>query len=105
MSNAAPDRPHEVYKLTTPIKASGEELDTVYVKRPKGKEMRLFPAEVKNLGDLHPFMAKVCGLTAEQIDELDAADYKAISDLIQGLVANFPPTGPGASPSSGQSST
>jgi Phage tail assembly chaperone proteins, E, or 41 or 14 len=96
VSNQAPDRPHEVYKLKVPIEASGEKIDTVYVKRPKGKEMRLFPSEVKVLGDLHPFLAKICGLTAEQVDELDAADYKGISDVVQGLVSGFPPTGPGA---------
>lgn len=114
-----PERRHEPLRLKYPF--MGSELhEILFVLTPRAGELRLMPmpssagedkdgkplpAVKQYLGDLHPFAAKICGLTQAEFDKLELEDYTAVMEAVGKVVEAVPLTGVSASPGSPGSST
>lgn len=105
MPQKVPERPHVELKLTRPLVQGSDTIDTVYVLRPKGKEMGLVPLDAKRMADMHPFAAMLSGLTVRELEMLDVEDYMAVQTLVRSFVAEFPQTGPSDASSSADTRT
>ena len=80
-------------KLGVPITLGDQKLTEVTVRRPKVKDLRALDHLDVNANDLTKgieMAAILTGLTPETIDELDAADFAAISDVIAGFLPKPP---------------
>lgn len=76
----------EVVHLQAPLSVEGRTIDTVTVRRPKVGDLRRME-KVKG-GDLDKtlwLIATLTELSPTEVDELDAADMKAIGDIIEGF--------------------
>ena len=85
-------------KLTEPLVTSGEKIAEVTVRPPKVKDLRSLDVHAPDSTDLTrgiEMAAILTGLTPETIDELDAADFAAISDVIAGFLPKPPEPGSG----------
>ena len=104
------DRRYTEVRLKYPIPEGGPggagRIDVLYVKSPKAKEMRLLPAKLDQgtIGEMHPFAAKVCGVTVAELEELELEDYMAVMAAVGEFVAEFPTLGTSTSPGSPASS-
>jgi len=86
-------------KLSEPIVVGGQKITEVTVRRPKVKDLRALDHLDVKANDLTrgiEMAAILTGLTPETIDELDAADFAAISDVIAGFLPKPPEPGGGA---------
>jgi hypothetical protein len=80
-------------KLAAPILVGGEKLTEVTLRWPKVKDLRALDHLDVNANDLTrgiSMAAILTGLTPETIDEVDAVDFAAISDVIAGFLPNPP---------------
>ena len=80
-------------KLAEPIMVGDQKLTEVTLRRPKVKDLRALDHLDVNANDLTrgvEMAAILTGLTPETIDELDAADFAAISDVIAGFLPKPP---------------
>ena len=80
-------------KLAEPIMVGDQKLTEVTLRRPKVKDLRALDHLDVNANDLTrgiEMVAILTGLTPETIDELDAADFAAISDVIAGFLPKPP---------------
>ena len=85
-------------KLAEPIMVGDQKLTEVTLRRPKVKDLRALDHLDVNANDLTrgiEMVAILTGLTPETIDELDAADFAAISDVIAGFLPKPPEPGGG----------
>ena len=76
------------YTLTEPIEVDGEQVTELQVRRLKVRDIRA--ASKRGKGDdvdmgVH-MVALVTDLTPEQVDELDAADFVALSEVVAGFL-------------------
>jgi len=86
--------------LSYPITWDGAKISEVTVKRPKVKDIKSLTAASQD-EDLSEFessilvIAALSGLPAEAVEELDQADFQAISEVVGGffLKATAPATG------------
>lgn len=73
-----------------PVEIEGRTIAEVSIRRPKVKDLRtLDQAHGRDAGDIGQgiFMASLLtGLPIEAMDELEAADFEAISEVIAGLL-------------------
>ena len=84
-----PQKPNgKELKLKYPIEFDGMTYDKVFVRRLKGRDMRLLPPvgtgeNAKIAADeMFPLFAALIGEPEEFIDELDGADIDALSDIV-----------------------
>jgi len=85
------------YHLHHPIKLKdGSGLSVLYLRRPKGREMRDVELSGKmKMGVIMDIVGKMCSLLPEEVDEIDAADMMEIV----GVVSPFLVVGTGETPS------
>jgi len=86
-------------KRGQPIVFSDRKITEVTVRRPKVKDLRALDHLDVNANDLTKgieMAAILTGLTPETVDELDAADFAAISDVIASFLPKPPEQGGGA---------
>jgi len=86
-------------KLTEPLVTGGQKIAEVTVRPPKVKDLRSLDAHAPDSTDLTrgiEMAAILTGLTPAAIDEMDAADFAAISDVIAGFLPKPPEPGGGA---------
>jgi len=86
-------------KLAEPIVVGGQKITEVTLRRPKVKDLRALDHLDVSANDLArgiEMAAILTGLTPQTIDELDAADFAAISDVIAGFLPKPPEPGGGA---------
>ena len=104
MPQKKPDRPHSELVLKHPLVQGSDQIDVLYILRPRGKEMGLLPTTVMQkggtLGDLHPWTAMLAGLTVRELELLDVEDYVAVQTKVGEFINEFPSTGPSAPSSS-----
>lgn len=83
----------EEHTLIEPIDGpGGERITRVLIRRPKGRDLREMEAIVEAKGPgaaTFAMVAALTGLTADQVDDLDAEDFVALGEK----VANFMPPG------------
>lgn len=79
--------------LSFTIQHDGREIGEIILRRPKVKDLRsVTDADSDQLSQGVAIAAVLSGLPAEAIEELDAEDFTAISEVI----ADFFPKGPGS---------
>lgn len=107
MGYEKPTRVHEELKLEFPLDAGDTAIGTLYLKRPRAKEMGLLPTSLKGckVQDLHPFFAALCGLTMREFDMLEGPDYAKVMDIGGKYINEIPQTGPSESSSSADTPT
>lgn len=89
------------YTLTSPIVvrfkgATGdreESIDTVSIRQPKGRDMRVLDKHPGEIGQALAMIARLTGLTDAQVDEMSPRDIGEISAVIEGFMAPGLPTG------------
>ena len=85
------------FPITTP--GGGTKIESVTVRRPKVREVRAFEEVRKEKGELEAsldMLARLCGLTPEQVDELDTLDFQALSEIMAGFTEGASPPTTGA---------
>lgn len=90
-------------KLIVPLENDeGEEIKQVTIRRPKVKDLRRLEAEMKGVEDPLTegviMVAVLTGLTSDQVEDMDAEDFTALTEMVVGF---FPA---GAAPSNGAAS-
>jgi len=95
-----PDAVAEI-ELTYPIEAYGGTVETIGIRRPRGRDLRqLDDIEGEQAQALH--LVQVCaGLPKSAVDEMDLADFRAVQAVFEGFSKPSPkrssePTGEGA---------
>ncbi len=94
MSKEEKTPPSEVIvKLDYPIKwGEGGLVDSVELKRPKGKHLRKLNRDV-GMSQLLDIASKVSGYTPSFFDEMDASDCMKVTEAIQDFLDVGPETG------------
>ncbi len=80
------------YKLTSPVRAWGDDVSEVGIRRPKGKDLRL----ADGLGEVEASLVLIehcCGLTRGAVDDLDGFDVQSLGEIIGGFLESGPKTG------------
>lgn len=83
----------KVLKLKHPVMFGTEEISEIEIRKPVTGDLRKFPAEVKNLGQILDFAAHLTGLNAVQIDMLDLEDGMKLFEEIMGFLPDSLRTG------------
>lgn len=69
--------------------AAGQRIEKLTVRRAKRADMKAAAKYSKDEGEQEDFLfAKITGLTLEDIDQLDLADSKALTDTFRSMVDN-----------------
>jgi hypothetical protein len=77
--------------LEWPLDYRGKRVEKVFVRRPRGADSHLAPADAKRGSDMFPFIAALVslpngdGVGLEFLDELDLVDIGAINEIIAGF--------------------
>jgi len=67
--------------LSEPVEWGDEMIESITMRRPKGKELKMLSGE-PSMNDLLRIAAKCAALTPRQIDELDAEDALALAEAV-----------------------
>lgn len=81
-------------KLVEPIIFGSETIEELKVRKPIAKDLRKFPAEAKNLGEMLDFAAHLCGQPAPIIDQLCLEDAVNLFEVISNFLPDGLKTGP-----------
>ncbi|MGZ8364562.1 MAG: phage tail assembly protein [Caulobacteraceae bacterium] len=73
--------------------ARTERLDSVVIKRPKGKQARLSDRAGSEQSRGLLMVSSLTGLRPDQVDELDMADIHTMSEIVDAFLPSGPPTG------------
>lgn len=78
---------HKSVTLAVPVEWQGQKIAEVTVRRPKVKDLRAIEASARGsqLDQGATMIAQLTGLPPDAVDELDAADFTAISEVIAGF--------------------
>ena len=69
--------------------AAGQRIEKLSVRRAKRADMKAATKYSKDEAEQEDFLfAQITGLTLEDIDQLDLADSKALTDTFRGMVDN-----------------
>lgn len=74
--------------LAIPVEWQGQKIAEVAVRRPKVKDLRVIDAASRDKSQLDQgaaMIAQLTGLHPDAVDELDAQDFTAISEVIAGF--------------------
>lgn len=69
-------------KLLEPVNQGSEEINHLEVRKPRAKDLRKFPTQSKNLGDMLDFAAHLCGQPPSVIDQLGLEDAMNLFEVI-----------------------
>lgn len=83
------------YKLRNPIAWGEETITELVIQRPKGKQMRSVPSDIK-AANLDVWLSMASQLAAQPpsvIDELDAEDAMEVVAIVAGFIGSSPGIG------------
>ncbi len=81
-------------KLTKPVKAFGEEITVLRLRRPIGKDYRSIPADT-SIGAMLDFAAQLADVPPSTIDQLDGVDdIPELLAKVTGFLGKFLKIGP-----------
>lgn len=75
----------EVIKLEYPIEVDGIETDTLHLRRPKVRDIKLMDAHKGDVNKSIHFLAALCGVAPAAIEELDSLDFERVSKKVEGF--------------------
>lgn len=79
-------------KLKEPIEFGSETITELVIRKPKAKDFRRMPAELK-MGDMLDLLGTLCGQPKAVIDELCVEDMNAANEIVAGFMGRGPETG------------
>ena len=86
-------------RLSQPIASDGKTVTEVHVRRPKVKDLRAMerdtPTSASQIDQGVAMAALLTELPLEVIDEMDAVDFAAVSEVIAGFLPPGPAPGTG----------
>jgi hypothetical protein len=88
----------ETLKLDHPFTADGKMLTEVAIRRPKVKDIRSIDI-VKDQGDLQQGLTMaslLTGISIDALDEMDAADFARVSEIVMSFLPQSKAPGAGA---------
>jgi hypothetical protein len=80
--------------LKHPIKAHGETVETIELKRPTVKHLRAMDKAAGDVDRVASLISELAVLPPSSVDQIDAEDFGAISDVIAVFFGNSPLAGP-----------
>lgn len=83
----------EIPLTTKNIKAHGEPITVLKLRRPKGKDYRKLKNPHEPVSMLLDFAAHLAGVPPSTIDELDSDDVGKVIEAVSGFLGKFPVTG------------
>lgn len=97
-TNAGPSGPI-VYALRVPITVAGEEVRELRIRRPKARSFRKMRARMGadgarelDVGTMMEVLADCAGVSSLVVDELDAEDFFAAVEVLEGFLQAGPAT-------------
>ena len=83
--------------LKVPIQAHGEEVSSLTLRRPTGKDIRIcgFIADANgeiNTQAIHNYIVQLGGIPGSSVDRLDAEDFMSAMVAVCGFLGGFPGT-------------
>ena len=81
-----------VVTLTQPFECAGEFIQTISLRRPKGKDMKNVSANM-NMGDMMKLAAKLSGNLPVVFEEMDSYDVTQVLAEVGNFFTNGPTTG------------
>ena len=83
----------EIPLTTKNIKAHGEPISMLKLRRPKGRDFRKLRNPHEPVSMLLDFAAHLAGVPPSTVDELDADDVAKVIEAVSGFLGTFPVTG------------
>lgn len=79
-------RKQVAHKLAVPITFEGREVSEITLRRLKGKDIRDMERHGSDVEKTFFIIGRLASLPPEAVDELDAADFEAVSEIIEGFM-------------------
>ena len=76
----------ETIKLKYPIEVDGIQTDTLHLRRPKVRDIRLMDQFEGDVEKTIQFMAALCQIPPAAIEEMDGEDFGLISGKVEGFM-------------------
>ncbi|WCT72052.1 phage tail assembly protein [Sphingomonas naphthae] len=81
------------HPLSVTIGTDREEITHITLRRPKARDMRVADEAIGTVAGTILLISKLSGQPVAVIDELDAQDFDAIGDIVEGFTKPGRPTG------------
>lgn len=78
----------ETIKLDYPIEVDGIQTDTLHLRRPKVRDIKLMDAHKGEVDKSIHFLAALCSVPPSSIEDLDTADFERLSKKVEGFTAS-----------------
>ncbi len=83
----------EIQLTTKNIKAHGEPISALKLRRPKGRDFRKLKNPNEPVSMLLDFAAHLAGVPPSTVDDLDSEDVARVLEAVSGFLGKFPVTG------------
>ena len=81
--------------LVEPINIGGNEITELKIRKPKGKDFKRLPIEIKTMGDIMDWAARLADEPPSTFDELSGEDVMQIMEVVSDFLPNAPAIGGG----------
>jgi len=105
MSGSATTRAPVTVQLRHPITVGGEEVREIALIRPTVRHLLAYDRAEGDMGKMAALLEEVAQLTPGEVQQIDAADFLAIAEVLSDFLARGPATGGPSASSSPASST
>lgn len=76
-----------VYELVFPFKEAGTDYDSLKIRRPKAKDFKKMTGQ--DAEQSMKIIAKLAGISAYAVDELDMVDVQRINEVLEGFLSTI----------------
>lgn len=80
-------------KLKHPVTLANSEISEVTIKRPTVKNLKSFDAPGGDFGRMFELMLSLTGLVGVELEAIDAEDYMAMTEVVDGFLGGGQKTG------------
>jgi len=80
-------------KLEHPIQANGETVETITLKRPQVRHLKAVDRAQGDIERAALLIGELAGLPPSAVEQIDAADFARLSEVIGGFFGGSLPTG------------
>lgn len=80
-------------ELKYPIEANGETVSILELRRPTVKHLKALDNAKGDIAKTATLISELAGIPPSSVDKIDAEDFAAIGEVINGFFGTPPPTG------------
>ena len=80
-------------QLKHPIKVEGTEIDSLTIRRPKVRDLKVIDQTKGEVARGIALVATLCDIPEPSVNEMDAEDFQAVSEVVGNFLGVAPPTG------------